>query len=247
MLVQRYFAGMKAVLDKIERTQMEAIDDAARLIADSLLSDGAWHIMDTGHMLMYEAIGRTGGMMAARPVRVSLDIDNPVRPRAHAVSKKRVFMDAIEGLPQFVVEKSNMLPGDVLLVGSVSGTNILPVQMAIEAKERGIAVIGLTAVEHSARLEAKHPSGKRLLNVCDVVLDNCAAYGDTVVELPELGQGLCPASGVAASYVIWALQSRVVELMLERGVKPHVYKCNHLPGAERFNALAWAEYEKAGY
>jgi uncharacterized phosphosugar-binding protein len=247
MLVQQYFAGMKAVLEKIELTQMEAIDKAAHLIVDSLLADGAWHIMDTGHMLMYEAIGRTGGLMAVRPVRVSVDIDNPIRRRPRAVSKKRVFMDAIEGLPQFVIEKSNMLPGDVLLVGSVSGTNILPVQMAIEARERGVVVVGLTAVEHSSGLEAKHPSGKRLLDVCDVVLDNCAAYGDTVVDVPELGQGLCPASGIAASYIIWALQSRVVELMLERGVKPHVYKCNHLPGAERFNALAWEEYEKAGY
>jgi len=90
-------------------------------------------------------------------------------------------MDSIEGLPQFIVEKSNMLPGDVLLVGSVSGINILPVQMAMDAQKLGLTVIGLTAVEYSSKLEPRHPSGKRLFEACDIVLDNCSNVGDTLV------------------------------------------------------------------
>lgn len=66
MLTSEYFANMKAVLERIESTQMEAIEESAEAITESLLNDGAWHIMDTGHMLMCEAIGRTGGLMAVR-------------------------------------------------------------------------------------------------------------------------------------------------------------------------------------
>ncbi len=247
MLTQKYFTKMKEVLERIEATQIDSIYRSASVITDALVNDGVWHIMDTGHMLMYEAIGRSGGLMAVRPVRVSLNVENPVRPRAGRVSKKRVFMDSIQGLPGFVMDKSNMLPGDVLLIGSVSGISVLAVETAICARDRGVKVIGLTSLEYSKHLHSVYPGGKKLFEVCDIVIDNCSSIGDTLVHVDELGQGICPSSGIAASYIVWAIQARVVELLLEKGKKPHVYMSNHLDGAERFNALAWDEYEKVGY
>ncbi|HXL03389.1 MAG TPA: sugar isomerase domain-containing protein [Bacillota bacterium] len=247
MLTTEYFTKMKEVLERIEDTQIDAIYRSASAITDALINDGVWHIMDTGHMLMYEAIGRSGGLMAVRPVRVSVNVDNPVRPRARSVSKKRVFMDSINGLPGFIVDKSNMLPGDVLLIGSVSGISVLCVEMAICARNLGVTVIGLTSLEYSRHLDSMHPGGKKLFEVSDIVIDNCSDIGDTLVHVDELGQGICPSSGIAASYIVWAIQARVVELLLEKGKKPHIYMSNHLDGAERFNALAWDEYEKVGY
>ena len=64
MLMDEYFSAMKNVLTKAENTQRETILAAADEIANRLEKGGAWHIMDTGHMLMFEAVGRTGGMMA---------------------------------------------------------------------------------------------------------------------------------------------------------------------------------------
>jgi uncharacterized phosphosugar-binding protein len=247
VLTLEYFTKMKEVLEKIEATQIDAIHKSAQVITNALVNDGIWHIMDTGHMLMYEAIGRSGGLMAVRPVRVSLNVENPVRPRARRIAKKRVFMDSICGLPGFIVDKSNMLPGDVLLIGSVSGISVLPVETAICARDRGVVVIGLTSLEYSQHLDSVHPDGKKLFEVCDIVVDNCSNIGDTLVHVDQLGQGICPSSGIAASYIVWAMQARVVELLLEKGKKPHVYMSNHLEGAERFNALAWDEYEKVGY
>lgn len=247
MLTEKYFNNIRQVLEKIRETQMDAIKRSAEIITDSLLNGGVWHVMDTGHMLMYEAIGRTGGLMAVRPVRISLEVNNPTRYREVAINKKRVFMDSIEGLPEYVINKSNIVTGDVLLVGSVSGINILPVEMAIYAKKKGICVIGLTSIKYSSYLNSKHRSGKKLFEVCDIVLDYCTEIGDTLVYIDELEQGICPASGIAASYIMWALQSWVIELMLARGKRPHVYKNNHLPGADEFNSQAWNEYEKMGY
>ena len=72
---------MKNVLTKAENTQREAILAAADEIANRLEKGGAWHIMDTGHMLMFEAVGRTGGMMAIKPIKITCEIQNPVRYR----------------------------------------------------------------------------------------------------------------------------------------------------------------------
>ena len=81
MLMDEYFSAMKNVLTKAENTQRETILAAADEIANRLEKGGAWHIMDTGHMLMFEAVGRTGGMMAIKPIKITCEIQNPVRYR----------------------------------------------------------------------------------------------------------------------------------------------------------------------
>jgi len=247
MLMEMYFENMKIVLKKIEETQKEVIKQSAELITHCLIKGGVWHIFDTGHMLMYEAIGRAGGLMAIRPIKVSLEVTNPTRHREEAVKKEKIYMDEIEGLPEFVLKKSNILPGDVLIVGSVSGINVLPIELALRAREIGVTVIGLTSITYSKFLQSRHRSGKRLYEACDLVIDNCCDVGDTLVYVKDLGQKICPASGIAASYIIWALQAQVVELMIQKGKKPNIYISNHMPGAEERNANAWIEYEKLGY
>ncbi len=247
MLQEKYFEAMREVLVKIESTQKDAISRCAALVVKSLLKDGAFHVLDTGHMLMYEAVGRSGGLMAVRPVSVSVSVENQVRPRERATGKPKRYLDSIEGLPEYILNKSQIVSGDVLLIGSVSGINILPVGIALEARRQDVRTIGLTSVEYSRALKSLHPSGKRLFEACDEVLDNCAPLGDTLVEVEALGLGICPASGIAASYLNWALQAQIVELLLRHGKRPNVYMSNHLAEAGWHNAEALASYEKLGY
>lgn len=246
MLTELYFKNMKAVLNKIEQTQRENISRCAEAITESLCNNGIWHLLDTGHMLMYEGVGRAGGMMAVRPIRTDVEISNPTRKRAMP-GRKNVYLDEIEGFPKFVLGKANVMTGDILMIGSVSGINILPVEMATKAKEMGVKTIALTSVEYSAFLKSNHPSGKRLFEVCDYVLDNCGCVGDALVEAKELGKDICPSSGIAASYLMWALQADVVEKMLARGKKPSVYISNHIENSSRINNESWGQYEELGY
>ena len=108
------------------------------------------------------------------------------------------------------------------MIGSVSGYQYFPVDLALKANEMGCATVAVTSVEYSGRLTGKHPSGKRLFEACTYCLDNCTNYGDTLVDVPALGQRICPASGISASYLMWAVQSTVVEKLLEKGLKPSV-------------------------
>ena len=111
----------------------------------------------------------------------------------------------------------------------------------------GCATVAVTSVEYSGRLTGKHPSGKRLFEACTYCLDNCTNYGDTLVDVPALGQRICPVSGISASYLMWAVQSTVVEKLLEKGLKPSVYISNHMPDAARINGEALENYEKYGF
>lgn len=246
MLMDQYFSAMKDVLASVEQTQRDTIVAAAAAIADRLARGGAWHIMDTGHMLMFEGVGRTGGMMALKPIRITCEIQNPVRYRPSPARGGQGY-DSIPGFADFVLGRANILPDDVVMIGSVSGYNYFPVDLALKANELGCLTVAITSVQYSSRLKSRHPSGKRLFEACTFCLDNCTNYGDTLVDVPALGQRICPASGVSASYLMWALQSTVVEQLLARGLKPGVYISNHMPDAARINGEALSHYEQYGY
>ena len=155
MLMDEYFSAMKNVLTKAENTQREAILAAADEIANRLEKGGAWHIMDTGHMLMFEAVGRTGGMMAIKPIKITCEIQNPVRYRP-SPARGIIGYDSIPGFADYVLGRANVLPEDVIMIGSVSGYNYFPVDLAIKANEMGCATIALTSVEYSSHLTSKH-------------------------------------------------------------------------------------------
>ena len=205
-----------------------------------------WQILDTGHMLMHEGVGRTGGMMALKPILVTCEVNNPTRPR-FIEGRPTIYYTQIPGFSKFVLNRANLTAGDTLIVGSVSGYEVFPVDVAITAREMGVKVIGFTSVAYSQTLTPRHESGKRLYEVCDVVLDNCCKPGDTLVPCPELGIEVCPSSGIGASYLMWALQATVIEEMLARGKKPSVYMSNHAPGATAHNAQAKKTYLELGY
>jgi len=246
MLMDNYFSQMKSVLEAIENTQKNAILNAAEAITGRIARGGAWHIMDTGHMLMFEGVGRTGGMMALKPIKVTCEIQNPVRYRP-SPARGNIGYDSIPGFADYVLGRSNILPDDVIMIGSVSGYNYFPVDLALKANEMGCVTVAITSVEYSRRLTSKHPSGKRLFEACTYCLDNCAKYGDTLVAVPELDREICPSSGIGSSYLMWALQSTVVEKLLAMGIKPGVYISNHMPDAPMLNGEALERYAQYGY
>ncbi len=246
MLMDVYFAEMKKVLDKIEKTQRENIIKAADFAVESLINNGMFHVYDTGHMLMFEGVGRTGGLMSLRPVKVECTVNNPTRFRDRNGAKK-VTYDMVDGFADYVLGQMNLQKGDTFIIGSVSGYNNLPVELALRAREMGVKTIAITSVEYSSQLKSAHKSNLRLFGAVDVCLDNCSNFGDTLVEVPALGHKVCPSSGIGASYLMWALQSTVIEKIVEKGLQPSVYISNHMPNASKINSDSWANYEKNGY
>ena len=247
MLAESYFTEMRSVLDTIEKTQMKAIKEAAQAIVDSVTNGGTWNLFDTGHMLMHEAVGRAGGLMMVTPMFVELKASHPARPRPIPPNPNRVFMDQVRDIPRFVLSQAQLQAGDILMIGSVSGINVMSVEMARLGKEMGLKIIAITSVEATRKLEPRHETGLRLLDLGDIVLDNCAPYGDALVEVEALGQKVCPASGIATSYINWAVQACVVEKLVELGLRPSAYISNHLPGAGVFNAEAKKRYREQGF
>src|SRR4030095_12643699 len=63
-------------------------------------------------------------------------------------------------------------PDDAFVIASNSGINGAVVEMALLVQERGHPLVAITSAEHSAGCASRHPSGRKLGDIADVVLDN---------------------------------------------------------------------------
>jgi uncharacterized phosphosugar-binding protein len=242
MLIQRYFEALQERIAAIA-ADTEAIEDAANLCANALTNGGAVHIFDSGHLVSHELVNRAGGLVAFNRLGFSLTIDNPVKARAPEEASPSLSFSYI----QHVFESNQLRRGDVLFVGSVSGKTANVVELAIRAKEHGLKVIVITALAYSSRLVSEHSSGKHLYECADLALDNHAPYGDAMLTVEGLEYPICPASGIGAVTVLWAVVAGLVEEMLARGLKPTIFPSVNRPDGKALVAQVETEALSKGY
>lgn len=241
--MDEYFKKVQELLEIIKKTQRENICRAAELICECVKKGGAVHIYDTGHIINNELINRAGGLVLMKPLRYTFKVENPVRERKNLCTEK-IFE---EGLSKYVLGNSKIVAGDVLIIGSVSGKSALVVDLALSAKKMGVNVIAVTSVSYSSSVKSEHPSGKRLFEVSDIVIDNCAPVGDAMISVEGMDVKICPASGLAATFIMWALTADLIEKMLKIGINPSVYKSINLPDGREYNEKIEKAYELYGY
>jgi len=244
MLIDTYFEKIRARLDEIA-ADTQPIQQAASVCAEALAKGGVLHVFDSGHMVSSELINRAGGLVALSQLAFSLSVSNPVKARGDrpAQAGNALYFGYIE----HIFETNQLRPGDVLFVGSVSGKTANVVELALQARAHGLTVIALTALAYSSKLASEHPSGKRLYEAADLVLDNHAPYGDALLEVEGLDYPICPASGIGAATILWAVVAGIVEEMLRRGLKPTVFPSVNRPDGKMLVSQVEAEARRKGF
>lgn len=234
-----YYELVRELLERAERTQGPALDAAAEAAAAAVAAGRLLHVFGTGHsaFVAAEAFHRAGGLV---PVNAILEpFLSPLAPPRQSAALERVT-----GLAAALLDGHRVEPGDLLLVVSNSGINPVPVDMALEARARGLAVVAVTSVAHSRAEAPRHPSGLRLFEVADHVLDNGGAPGDAALPVPGGAPGarMGPTSGVIGAYLVNAWIVRTIERLAARGVRPPVYVSANVAGGDERNREAEAPY-----
>ncbi|HHY99087.1 MAG TPA: SIS domain-containing protein [Firmicutes bacterium] len=213
---------------RIYETQGTAIEKAAEKIADSLLNGGILHIFGSGHshMISREIFGRAGQLI---PVSAIVD--------GSAGKAERC-----EGYAEMLLRYYDWRPGEVVIVVSNSGRNPLPIEVALKAKKDGLTVIALTNMDHTTRVTSRHSSGRRLFEIADIVIDNCAPYGDAGIELPGTRLKAGPLSTIAGVAAINMLMLTVMQIYLERGETPPISISANLDGSDNRNVELRRKY-----
>ena len=78
MVPLRYLAAVRDILEKSEKTQLDAIDQAADLVVKSLSNGGVVYCSEIGHGNQGDFINRAGGLLAVQPFSFSVSTHSPV-------------------------------------------------------------------------------------------------------------------------------------------------------------------------
>ncbi|MCS7351485.1 MAG: SIS domain-containing protein [Anaerolineae bacterium] len=220
----------EATIDQLQRAfeaNRETIPLAARLIAEAVAGDRILHVFGSGHsqLVALDIAGRAGGFANVNP------IFDPLFGRA----------ERLEGFVSVLLSAHTFHPGDVLIVISHSGRNPAPIEVALHGKQHGLPVIAVTAVAFSRSLPSRHSSGKRLFEIADVILDTLGAPGDAVIPLDaDLSVG--PTSTVIGAALLQAVISEAAAQLLNRGVRPPLFRSGNLEGADAYNQELRSRY-----
>jgi len=230
----QYPALAHTVVDRIAIGQAAAIDDAVALLAPRMMAGGVLHVFGTGHarLPMHEMAGRAGGLMPVNLVRLSDLVFRGGRAPAE-MADPLLERDPTIAAPLF--ELTAPAPGDAFLIASNSGINGALVEFARLVREAGLPLVALTSVRHSTSVDSRHPSGLRLLDLADVVIDNGAPPGDAELDLGD-GVMVGAVSNLAGVVTVQLLTEGIARAYLAAGETPDVYRSMNLPDGDARNA-----------
>ena len=232
-LNRTYIDAAIALLERVRDEEADRLREAAAKISECLRNGGKLFAFGCSHssLPVQDIVYRAGGLMLVNPL---------YGPGIAALDTRPTTLgSAIEKLTDYaevLLDNCPITKGDVLIVVSVSGRNAVPIELAQLAQERGITVIALTSHEYTDSVTSRHPSGKKMKDFADIVLDNKVAAGDAVLELPEVPQKFCALSGVTSTALLHDLVGLVIQDMVAHGVTPPVFLAANVDGGAEWNA-----------
>ena len=243
MILDDYQNRVNELFEQVKTTQRENIIKAGEMIVETLENGGNIYLSEICHSIQNDLIDRGGGPFFYRKFQYKLDVQSDARKR------DRSDMDLnMEGLGAYVLKASTIKPGDVLVVGSVSGRTASVVDLAYEAKKMGIKVIAMSSMSYAQSVGPVHSSGKKLYEMVDLTLDNCAPAAEAMLEVEGVEANFAAASGLACSFILWSVTAVVLEELQKRGKTPLLLKSANFPGGVDYNNTeVYPHYEKFGW
>lgn len=237
---QAYLAAVQEAVARVAAAETPPLAAAADLVAASLLKGGVVQAFGSGHSeaLAMEIAGRAGGLVPSNRLALRDLVIHGGEPIALLLDNK---LERDPSTARRIYELAAVQPEDVFVIASNSGINGSVVELALLVKEKGHALVAITSAGQSARLPSRHPSGRRLVEIADVALDNGAPYGDSALPLPG-GGAVCAISSITGALLAQMLTAEVVRRLLEAGHTPPVYLSANVPGGDEHNQALESRY-----
>lgn len=248
MLALEWLNNARDVMKHIEETQIENLQRAAGVMADTI-ECGRWvHTFGCGHATLpiEEMYPRIGGFVGFHPM-----IEIPLSFFTHITGEmgvhQFVFLERVEGYGVEIMKGYTFDERDTMWLFSHSGINNVNIDIALESKKRGMKVVVFGSAAAAKGKKTRHSSGKTIFDIADIVVDTCAPLGDASVELKNHYDRIGPVSTMAFVTCVWMTITTVAEILADRGVKLYIHPSHNVPGdntaRERLDE-ALAEYKR---
>ena len=233
-----YIDKLCDMLKRIEKEEQDALDKASQASYASIKNGGLIHVFSTGHshMIVEEMFYRTGGLVPVNPI-----LSEELMLHSGAITSTK--LERVSGKAKEVLEKEDLREGDTIIISSNTGINTVPVEAALYAKQRGLTVICVTSKKISETLTSRAPTGQRLFEVSDIVIDNHAPIGDGLLLIPGTDKITGGASTFASLFIAQRIVLKIENLFLKNGEMPPILLSANLPGGDEYNLKAIENYK----
>lgn len=225
-----YTRRLIELLSRFAETQNDVLDQVAQRCADSLVDGGLIHLFGSGHSVIptLDAFPRYGSFAGLHPLTdPRLMWHNVLGPGG---VRELLWLERTENYVDKFLANEPLNAGDVLIVYSHGGRNSAGIEAAMYAGERGLFTVAVTSSQSLSR-PAEHSSGKRLADVCDVMVDTGAPVEDALITVPGWGRPVGGSSTVIASVVSHEIVTRTAAVLAARGVELPTFVSPTVPGA----------------
>src|SRR5437660_8513400 len=239
-----YLQRCRELLEAVAQQQPQ-IQTAATWFSETILAGRMVHLFGAGHsrILVEEMWPRYGSFPGFNPmVELSLSFHNlVVGPNGQ---RQAMFLENVSGLAERILRNFDLSEKDSALVISSSGCNVVPIEMAELFRKRGVKVVALISRKHSEASKSRHPSGKKLQDFADLVLDTGAPAGDAMVRIEGLDAPVSPGSTVGGCLLVNSLKAEVALRLTRAGQPATVLAAGALVGGEKSAAIFKAAYDE---
>jgi uncharacterized phosphosugar-binding protein len=236
-MIAAFHREVSRVLETFVETQGKTLETVASVIADHMEEGGILYTIGTGHshMVGEEFYARAGGLACIRliaPMELTLG-DHPL---------KSTVIERIADYAHVILTQYPIGQKDLVMISSNSGRNAMIVELALECRRRGITAIGFTNLTHSRQVTSRHTSGKRLFEICDIVLDNCGCEGDAAMDIPGVRGKMGASSSLVGMFMAQSLGMEIAREMAKRGMEVPVFLSANVDAGDDWNQKIMEEY-----
>jgi uncharacterized phosphosugar-binding protein len=239
---QDYLEQTRAILDRLAREEGEAIVRAGEAVAERIAEDRLIYVIGPGghsQIGAEEVFSRAGGLAC-----IYSFLDDGFYLGHGAGRSMRI--ERTPGYARAILGEVALDSGDLLIIVNAYGINAATIDSAMYANELGMATIGVTSVANQRGLPqghpSRHPSGRDLCDLVDIVVDTKMPLGDAVLELEGVPQRVGPVSTMVNAYALNSIMLEAMSELVRLGVEPPVWKSANSPGGDEANLAVTARY-----
>ncbi len=231
---KRYFDDMVGLMEDIYKG-MDKITTVAQMMADAIKADQLIHMVGTGghsNLVVEETLWRAGGLAPMNPM---LDCGTNLLMGA----KRSNIVERTPGYGARVLDMYDCKEGELIIVCNAYGINAMTIDVATEAKKRGMKVAAITSTAFCDNVPkdhpARHPSGQNLYEIVDVWMDSCVPLGDANAVIDNFEQRVAGSSIICNSFVWNLLLIETCRILMDSGITPPVWMSANTVGGDEAN------------
>jgi len=229
MSARTYLDRIRGILDEIQAKEMKSLKAAAGIMAAAIRKKGRVYMFGSGHSVIpvLDIFPRYGSFVGFFPLYdPRLMWSNVIGPGG---ARELLWLERQEGYARVFLQSYPLEKRDVMLVFSHGGLNAAPIEMALEARSRGLKVVTVSSHANARIGKRSHSSGKILSEVADVAIDNHVPPEDALVDVGRI-ERVAAGSTVAAVAIAMSLVAETAAHLARKGGVPPTFVSPNVRG-----------------